>query len=211
MYFTYPTPKLRATIARYTFPNNSRMPSPIRALLEGIWQDPEGMVHQAHGPKGELNLRFRLKWDGHCHKNTAVARVVRFGVHGGGSSRCSTIAHRKTRRVLQDSLQADLMGFSEVVQYDAWDPANQTVPSLGLSDDVSWIRLKWTVAVKTASHRDSKRRHRRIDRLHICDGKVIATHNRGVLQDGANDGAFGMHPLFPFHWLSAKSCTRCSV
>ena len=47
----------------------------------------------------------------------------------------------KRVEVLQDSLQADLMGLSEVVQYDAWDPANQTVPSLGLSDDVRWIRL----------------------------------------------------------------------
>ena len=33
----------------------------VRALLEGIWQDPEGMVHQVNGPKGELNLKFRLE------------------------------------------------------------------------------------------------------------------------------------------------------
>ena len=52
-YFTYPTPKLRATIARYTFPEQLEGCQPeVRALLEGIWQDPEGMVHQVHGPKG---------------------------------------------------------------------------------------------------------------------------------------------------------------
>ena len=61
-YFTYPTPKLRATIARYTFPEQLEDAQPeVRALLEGIWQDPEGMVHQVHGPKGELNLKFRLE------------------------------------------------------------------------------------------------------------------------------------------------------
>ena len=61
-YFTYPTPKLRATIARYTFPEQLEDVQPdVRALLEGIWQDPEGMVHQVHGPKGELNLKFRLE------------------------------------------------------------------------------------------------------------------------------------------------------
>lgn len=61
-YFTYPTPKLRATIARYTFPEHLTDVQPeVRELLEGIWQDPEGMVHQVHGPKGELNLKFRLE------------------------------------------------------------------------------------------------------------------------------------------------------
>ena len=48
----------------------------------------------------------------------------------------------KRVEVLQDSLQADLMGLAEVVQLETWDPANMIVPSLGLSDAVSWIRLK---------------------------------------------------------------------
>ncbi len=48
----------------------------------------------------------------------------------------------KRAEVLQDSLQADLLGLAEVVELKAWDPATQTVPSLGLSDDVTWIRLK---------------------------------------------------------------------
>lgn len=61
-YFTYPTPKLRATIARYTFPENLESVEPrVRELLEGIWQDPEGMVHSVQGPKGELKLKFRLE------------------------------------------------------------------------------------------------------------------------------------------------------
>jgi hypothetical protein len=61
-FFTYPTPKLRATIARYTFPENlEAVESRVRELLEGIWQDPEGMVHSVQGPKGELQLKFRLE------------------------------------------------------------------------------------------------------------------------------------------------------
>ncbi|MGA0435832.1 MAG: hypothetical protein ACO3MV_09195, partial [Flavobacteriales bacterium] len=61
-FFTYPTPRLRATIARYTFPENLDAVTPsVRSLLEGIWQDPEDMVHKVHGPKGELNLKFRLE------------------------------------------------------------------------------------------------------------------------------------------------------
>lgn len=61
-YFTYPTPKLRATIARYTFPEHlTDVQTEVRALLEGIWQDPEGMVHHVQGPKGELALKFRLE------------------------------------------------------------------------------------------------------------------------------------------------------
>ena len=60
-FFTYPTPKLRATIARYTFPDQlSAVEDRVRTLLEGIWQDPEGMSHSVHGPKGELKLRFSL-------------------------------------------------------------------------------------------------------------------------------------------------------
>lgn len=61
-FFTYPTPKLRATIARYTFPEHLESVEPgVRKLLEGIWQDPEGMVHSVQGPKGELKLKFRLE------------------------------------------------------------------------------------------------------------------------------------------------------
>ena len=60
--FTYPTPTLRTTIARYTFPEPLEDVQPeVRAFLEGIWQYPEGIVHQVHGPKGELNLKFRLE------------------------------------------------------------------------------------------------------------------------------------------------------
>ena len=61
-YFTYPTPKLRATVARYTFPEHLKDIEPeVLALIECIWQDPEGAVHQVDGPKGELNLKFRLE------------------------------------------------------------------------------------------------------------------------------------------------------
>ena len=61
-FFTYPTPKLRATIARYTFPENFEMANQdVRQMLEGIWQDPEGLVHSVQGPKGELKLKFKIE------------------------------------------------------------------------------------------------------------------------------------------------------
>ncbi|MDE0870793.1 MAG: hypothetical protein OSA37_02615 [Flavobacteriales bacterium] len=61
-YFTYPTQKLRATIARYTFPEQLEQARPeVRDLLEGIWQDPEGMIHRVQGPKGELKLQFKIE------------------------------------------------------------------------------------------------------------------------------------------------------
>ena len=61
-YFTYPTQKLRATIARYTFPEQLEQARPeVRDLLERIWQDPEGMIHRVQGPKGELKLQFKIE------------------------------------------------------------------------------------------------------------------------------------------------------
>jgi hypothetical protein len=61
-YFTYPTPKLRATIARYTFPEHLEIAhKDVKEMLEGIWQDPEGMVHRVQGPKGELKLQFKIE------------------------------------------------------------------------------------------------------------------------------------------------------
>lgn len=61
-YFTYPTPKLRATIARYTFPENLELAQPeVKQMLEAIWQDPEGLIHTVQGPKGELKLQFKIE------------------------------------------------------------------------------------------------------------------------------------------------------
>ena len=104
----------------------------------------------------------------------------------------------KRVEVLQDSLRADLMGLAEVVQLETWDPANLIVPSLGLSDDVSWIRLK--LDSRSENGQLIEIQNAGIDELTgymVCDGKVIATYNRGVLQDGANDGAYGTYPTFP--------------
>ena len=104
----------------------------------------------------------------------------------------------KRVEALQDSLRADLMGLAEVVELEAWNPANQTVPSLGLSDDVSWIRLK--LDSRSENGQLIEIQNAGIDELTgymVCDGKVIATYNRGVLQDGANDGSFGTYPTFP--------------
>ena len=61
-YFTYPTEKLRATIARYTFPENiDAVQSQVRELLENIWQDPERASFNVRGPKGDLKLKFRIE------------------------------------------------------------------------------------------------------------------------------------------------------
>ncbi len=61
-YFTYPTEKLRATIARYTFPENIESVQPqVRQLLENIWQDPERATYAVQGPKGDLKLKFRIE------------------------------------------------------------------------------------------------------------------------------------------------------
>ena len=61
-YFTYPTEKLRATIARYTFPENIEAVQPqVRELLENIWQDPERASFNVRGPKGDLKLKFRIE------------------------------------------------------------------------------------------------------------------------------------------------------
>lgn len=61
-YFTYPTDRLRATIARYTFPENIEHVQPqVRELLENIWQDPERATYGVQGPKGDLKLRFRIE------------------------------------------------------------------------------------------------------------------------------------------------------
>ena len=59
--FTYPTPKLRANLARFTFPDHVESAVPaVRALLEQLWQDPMGHVHSVAGPKGELRLAFEM-------------------------------------------------------------------------------------------------------------------------------------------------------
>tara|TARA_B100000768_G_scaffold181247_1_gene203509 strand:- start:977 stop:1741 length:765 start_codon:yes stop_codon:yes gene_type:complete len=61
-YFTYPTDRLRATIARYTFPENIEHVQPkVRELLENIWQDPEQATYDVQGPKGDLKLKFRIE------------------------------------------------------------------------------------------------------------------------------------------------------
>ncbi|MAI23733.1 MAG: hypothetical protein CL828_06720 [Crocinitomicaceae bacterium] len=104
----------------------------------------------------------------------------------------------KRIELFQDSLQADLMGLVQVVEYDAWEPANQTVPALGLSDDVSWVRLK--LDSRSENGQLIEIQNAGIDELTgymVCDGKVIATYNRGVLQHESNEGAFGTYPTFP--------------
>ena len=92
------------------------------------------------------------------------------------------------------------------------ESSHQTVPSLGLSDDVSWIRLK--LDSRSENGQLIEIQNAGIDELTgymVCDGKVIATYNRGVLQDGANDGAYGTYPTFPIPLVECRNCTRCSA
>lgn len=61
-YFIYPTEKLKANLARFTFPDHLEFAAPkVRELLEQLWQDPTGHVHLVNGPKGELKLAFELR------------------------------------------------------------------------------------------------------------------------------------------------------
>ena len=104
----------------------------------------------------------------------------------------------KRLEVLEDSLVADLMGVPEVVQSEAWVPVNQVVPSLGLSDRVSWVRLK--IDLRRENGQLIEIQNAGIDELTgymVCDGKVIASYERGVLQPGVHDATFGTYPTFP--------------
>ena len=155
-----------------------------------------------------VNLKFRLAMT-LPQEHGSGARGA-FGVHGGGYSRCSTIAHRKACGGPPDPLQADPMGLAEVVQLEAWNPADQTVPSLGLSDD----ELDSVGLDSRSENGQLIDQNAGIDELTgymVCDGKVIVTYNRGVCRQDGHDGAYGTYPTFPFHWSSAESHTRCSA
>jgi hypothetical protein len=61
-FFTYPTDRLRATIARFTFPENLEDATPeVRAQLREVWADPTGYEQAVDGPKGALRIRFELE------------------------------------------------------------------------------------------------------------------------------------------------------
>jgi hypothetical protein len=61
-FFTYPTDRLRATIARFTFPENLEDATPeVREQLREVWADPMGFEHAVDGPKGALRIRFELE------------------------------------------------------------------------------------------------------------------------------------------------------
>lgn len=104
----------------------------------------------------------------------------------------------KRLEVLEDSLVADLMGLPEVVKSEAWVPTEQFVPSLGLTDRVSWVRLK--IDLRSENGQLIEIQNAGIDELTgfmVCDGKVIASYERGVLQPGLHDATFGTYPTFP--------------
>ena len=88
-----------STIARYTFPEQLEDVQPeVRALLEGIWQDPRR--HGAPGARSQRGVEPQIQTGSvmTIATRTRQWRAVRIGVHGGGYSRCSTIAHRKAWR-----------------------------------------------------------------------------------------------------------------
>jgi hypothetical protein len=62
-FFIYPTPTLKASIARFTFPEQLALATPeVRGFLKGIWEDPMAFAHEMGGPKGEMLVRFRLEF-----------------------------------------------------------------------------------------------------------------------------------------------------
>lgn len=104
----------------------------------------------------------------------------------------------KRLEVLTDTLTADLMGLPAVVASTAWEPAEQVVPSLGLTDEVSWVRLR--IDPRSENGQLIEIQNAGIDELTgymVCDGKVIATYDRGALQTEPFDATFGTYPTFP--------------
>jgi hypothetical protein len=62
-FFIYPTPTLKASIARFTFPEQLTLATAeVREFLKGIWEDPMTFAHEMGGPKGEMLVRFRLEF-----------------------------------------------------------------------------------------------------------------------------------------------------
>jgi len=62
-FFVYPTPTLKASIARFTFPEQLAMATPeVRNFLKGIWEDPMAYAHEMGGPKGNMAVMFRLEF-----------------------------------------------------------------------------------------------------------------------------------------------------
>jgi hypothetical protein len=62
-FFVYPTPKLKASIARFTFPEQLVLArKEVHTFLNGIWEDPMAFAHEVGGPKGQMFVRFRLEF-----------------------------------------------------------------------------------------------------------------------------------------------------
>lgn len=136
-----------------------------------------------------------MRGAGYLHR-LRMGWVLVFLAIAGSSFAQSMIGKRL--EVLEDSLVADLMGVPEVVQSEAWVPTEQVVPSLGLSDRVSWVRLK--IDLRSENGQLIEIQNAGIDELTgymVCDGKVIASYERGVLQPGVHDATFGTYPTFP--------------
>lgn len=62
-FFIYPTPRLKASIARFTYPEQlALVREDVRSLLKGVWEDPMAYAHEVRGPKGQMFIRFRLEF-----------------------------------------------------------------------------------------------------------------------------------------------------
>lgn len=61
-FFTYPTDRLKASIARFTFPDQVKdTDDEVQDLLRLIWEDPHDARIEVTGPKGLMEVRFNIQ------------------------------------------------------------------------------------------------------------------------------------------------------
>lgn len=129
-------------------------------------------------------------------------RALRFGILGGFMALCLFAAAQQfigpRLEVLNTDGGSGLIGVEAVAASDAWEPLEAKVPNLGLDDEVKWLRL--TLDSRVENGQLIEIQNAGIDELSgymLCDGKVIATYERGALDGFQEDGAMGTYPTFP--------------
>ena len=91
-----------------------------------------------------------------------------------------------------------LMGVERVAGSEDWSPFEAAVPNLGLDDEVKWVRL--TLDPRSESGQLIEIQNAGIDELTgfmVCDGKVVASYDRGVVDQHNWDASLGTYPTFP--------------
>ena len=110
---------------------------------------------------------------------------------------------------LDQSLTPALMGVEAVALSENWSAHTDRVPNLGLSDDVQWIRV--ILDSKTENGMLLEIQNAGIDELTgymICDGKVTASFERGVIASSHVESTMGTYPTFP---IPLTECDELTV